>query len=100
MRMPNYLRRELSYGMIDAYDQTLRARTSSVTLQFYAKVFSGKLKSRSSGPYTVTNAVPHGAIEIRTEKNGNQSKVNGHRLKNYHGGEVTQITSSTMSISK
>jgi len=51
------------------------------------KLFPGKLKSRWSGPYTVTQVLPHGAIEITHPENGT-FKVNGHRLKPYFGGEV------------
>ena len=44
-------------------------------------LFSGKLKSRWSGPYIVQNVSPHGAIEIFDPKSGNTFKVNGQRLK-------------------
>ncbi|CAL9011258.1 unnamed protein product [Prunus brigantina] len=47
------------------------------------KLFPGKLKSRWTGPYWVTQVFSHGAVEITNEAKGNIFKVNGHRLKPY-----------------
>ncbi|BBG92848.1 transposable element gene [Prunus dulcis] len=47
------------------------------------KLFPGKLKSRWTGPYLVTQVFPHGAVQITNEDKGNTFKVNGHRLKPY-----------------
>jgi hypothetical protein len=47
------------------------------------KLFPGKLMSRWSGPYEVVHVYPHGAVEIKDLKLGNQFKVNGQRLKPY-----------------
>ena len=44
-------------------------------------IFSGKLKSRWTGPFVVKSVFSHGAIEISDTKNGNDFKVNGQRLK-------------------
>lgn len=52
------------------------------------KLFPGKYKSRWTGPYNALNAFPLGAVELRNETNGNQFKVNGHRLKHYYDWEV------------
>ena len=57
------------------------------------KLFPGKLKSRWSGPYTVTKVFPYGAVELRGET-GNLFKVNGQRLKPYLGGQLDQAKSS------
>ena len=46
------------------------------------KIFSGKLRSRWSGPITVTSDTPYGAIGVRSE-DGQEFKVNGQRLKHY-----------------
>ncbi|XP_021732994.1 uncharacterized protein LOC110699786 [Chenopodium quinoa] len=51
------------------------------------KLFSGKLKSRWSGPFTIKRVFPYGAIEISNE-NGEPFKVNGQRLKPYFDGFV------------
>ncbi|XP_034197277.1 uncharacterized protein LOC117612722 [Prunus dulcis] len=47
------------------------------------KLFLGKLKSRWTGPYLVTQVFSHGAVEITNKAKGNTFKVNGHRLKPY-----------------
>jgi len=50
------------------------------------KLFSGKLRSRWSGPFKVMKLYPCGAIDIGTEATGT-FKVNGSRLKHYLVGE-------------
>ena len=50
------------------------------------KLFSGKLKSKWLGPFTVVQVFPYGGVEIMHLKNG-QFKVNAQRLKPYLGGE-------------
>ena len=49
------------------------------------RLFPGKLRSRWSGPFTVTQVFPSGAIEISHEEKGT-FKVNGQRLKHYEDG--------------
>nr|GFC42172.1 reverse transcriptase domain-containing protein [Tanacetum cinerariifolium] len=44
------------------------------------KIFSGKLKSRWSGPFTITHVFPYGTVEL-SQPDGLNFKVNGHRLK-------------------
>ena len=51
------------------------------------KLFTGKLKSRWSGPFTVTQVFPQGGAEILHPKKGT-FKVNTQRLKPYFGGEI------------
>ncbi|GJS01598.1 reverse transcriptase domain-containing protein [Tanacetum coccineum] len=51
------------------------------------KIFSGKLKTRWSGPFTVTQVFPYGTVELSQNSRPN-FKVNGHRLKHYFGGDV------------
>nr|GEY09726.1 reverse transcriptase domain-containing protein [Tanacetum cinerariifolium] len=50
------------------------------------KIFSGKLKTRWSGPFTITRVYPYGNIEL-SQPNGPNFKVNGHHV-NYFGGDV------------
>nr|XP_027093596.1 uncharacterized protein LOC113714000 [Coffea arabica] len=50
------------------------------------RLFPGKLKSRWSGPFEVTQVFPYGTVEIKGE-NGSPFKVNGQRLKPYLAGE-------------
>ncbi|GJU19347.1 reverse transcriptase domain-containing protein [Tanacetum coccineum] len=51
------------------------------------KMFSGKLKSRWSGPFTISHVFPYGTVEL-SQNFGPNFKVNGHRLKHYFGGIV------------
>ncbi|GJX83810.1 reverse transcriptase domain-containing protein [Tanacetum coccineum] len=51
------------------------------------KIFSGKLKTRWSGPFTITKVFPYGTIEL-SQSDGPNFKVNGHRVKHYFGGDL------------
>ncbi|GJX94235.1 DNA-directed DNA polymerase [Tanacetum coccineum] len=51
------------------------------------KIFSGKLKTRWSGPFTITKVFPYGTIEL-SQTDGPNFKVNGHRVKHYFGGDL------------
>ncbi|GKB55867.1 reverse transcriptase domain-containing protein [Tanacetum coccineum] len=54
------------------------------------KMFSGKLKSRWSRPFTITQVFPYGTVEL-SQNFGLNFKVNGHRIKHYFGGDVPQM---------
>nr|GEW07233.1 retrovirus-related Pol polyprotein from transposon 17.6 [Tanacetum cinerariifolium] len=51
------------------------------------KIFSGKLKSRLSGPFTITEVYPYGTGKLSLA-DGSNFRVNCHRLKHYYGGDV------------
>ncbi|GJZ57366.1 reverse transcriptase domain-containing protein [Tanacetum coccineum] len=51
------------------------------------KIFSGKLKTRWSGPFTITKVFPYGTIEL-SQPDGLNFKVNGHLVKHYFGGDL------------
>ncbi|GJX03337.1 reverse transcriptase domain-containing protein [Tanacetum coccineum] len=51
------------------------------------KIFSGKLKSRWSGPFTIAEVFPYGTVEL-SQPDGPNFKVNGHRIKHYFGGDI------------
>nr|GFB02842.1 reverse transcriptase domain-containing protein [Tanacetum cinerariifolium] len=51
------------------------------------KIFSGKLKTRWSGPFTITEVYPYGTAKL-SHANGSNFNVNCHRLKHYYGGDV------------
>nr|GEZ77653.1 reverse transcriptase domain-containing protein [Tanacetum cinerariifolium] len=53
------------------------------------KIFSGKLKTRWSGPFTIAKVFPYGMVEL-SQDNGPNFKENGHRVKDYFGGDVPQ----------
>ncbi|GJX03495.1 reverse transcriptase domain-containing protein [Tanacetum coccineum] len=53
----------------------------------HLKIFSGKLKTRWSGPFTITKVFPYGTIEL-SQPDGPNFKVNGHLVKHYFGGDL------------
>nr|GEV54561.1 reverse transcriptase domain-containing protein [Tanacetum cinerariifolium] len=54
------------------------------------KIFSGKLKTCWSGPFTIAHVFPYGSIEL-SQPDGPNFKVNGHRVKQYFGGDIPQL---------
>ncbi|XP_015948981.1 uncharacterized protein LOC107473903 [Arachis duranensis] len=50
------------------------------------KIFPGKLRSRRTGPYTITKVSPHGYVELLDEASKQTFSANGHRVKHYFGG--------------
>nr|GEZ69232.1 reverse transcriptase domain-containing protein [Tanacetum cinerariifolium] len=53
-------------------------------------IFSGKLKTRWSRPFTIIKFFPYGTIEL-SQPDGPNFKVNGQRVKHYFGGDVPQL---------
>nr|GEU98592.1 DNA-directed DNA polymerase [Tanacetum cinerariifolium] len=54
------------------------------------KIFSGKLKTRWSGPFTITEVYPYGTAKL-SHADGSNFKVYCHRLKHYHRGDVPSM---------
>nr|GFA28086.1 reverse transcriptase domain-containing protein [Tanacetum cinerariifolium] len=50
------------------------------------KIFSGKLKSRWSGPFTISEIYPYRTAKL-IHPDGCNFKMNCHRLKHYHRGD-------------
>nr|GEU75664.1 hypothetical protein [Tanacetum cinerariifolium] len=50
-------------------------------------IFSGKLKTRWSGPFTITKVFPYGTVEL-FQANRPNIKGNGHHLKQYFGRDI------------
>nr|GEX27532.1 reverse transcriptase domain-containing protein [Tanacetum cinerariifolium] len=74
------------------HDSKIKKRIFNVGDQVFLfnsrlKIFSGKLKTRWSGPFTITQVFPYGTIEL-SQPNGPNFKVNGHRVKHYFGGDI------------
>nr|GEZ42724.1 DNA-directed DNA polymerase [Tanacetum cinerariifolium] len=63
------------------------------------KIFSGKLKTRWSGPFTIAKVFPYGTVEL-SQANGPNFKVNGHRVKHYFGGDVPQLDYPDCEVSR
>nr|GEW84713.1 reverse transcriptase domain-containing protein [Tanacetum cinerariifolium] len=59
------------------------------------KIFSRKLKTRWSGPFTITKVFPYGTIEL-SQSDGPNFKLNGHRVKHYFGGDVPHLVVSDL----
>nr|GEU76459.1 reverse transcriptase domain-containing protein [Tanacetum cinerariifolium] len=54
------------------------------------KIFSGKLKSRWSSPFTIAKVYPYRTTKL-VHADGSNFKVNCHRLKHYHGGDTRPL---------
>nr|GEV08376.1 DNA-directed DNA polymerase [Tanacetum cinerariifolium] len=59
------------------------------------KIFSGKLKSHWSGPFTITQVFPYGTIKL-SQPDGPNFKVNGYRMKHYFGGDIPYMVVSDL----
>nr|GFA11201.1 reverse transcriptase domain-containing protein [Tanacetum cinerariifolium] len=73
------------------HDATIKNRIFNVGDQvllfnFILKIFSGKLKSRWSGPFKISKIYPYETAKL-THSDGSNFKVNYHRLNHYHGGD-------------
>nr|GEV29978.1 hypothetical protein [Tanacetum cinerariifolium] len=58
-------------------------------------IFSRKLKTRWSGPFTITKVFMYGTVQLSQPDSPN-IKVNGHRVKHYFGGDVPQLVVSDL----
>nr|GEU58507.1 reverse transcriptase domain-containing protein [Tanacetum cinerariifolium]GEU99005.1 reverse transcriptase domain-containing protein [Tanacetum cinerariifolium] len=56
----------------------------------HLKIFSEKLKSRWSGPFTISQVFPYVTVEL-SQPDGPNFKVNGHSLKHYFGEDVPKL---------
>ncbi|GKE13776.1 reverse transcriptase domain-containing protein [Tanacetum coccineum] len=66
----------------------------------HLKIFSGKLKTRWSGPFTITKVFPYKTIEL-SQPDGPNFKVNGHRVKHYFGGDLpSKVVQDLQTFSK
>nr|GEU50324.1 reverse transcriptase domain-containing protein [Tanacetum cinerariifolium] len=54
------------------------------------KIFSGKLKTRCSGPFTITHVFLYGTVELSQTDEPN-FKMNGHRLKHYFREDIPKM---------
>nr|GEX50491.1 reverse transcriptase domain-containing protein [Tanacetum cinerariifolium] len=59
------------------------------------KIFSGKLKSRWSGPFTISHVYLYSTVEL-AQPDGPNFKVNGHRPKHYFGEDVSKMVFSDL----
>ena len=66
-----------------------KIRESVLLYNSRLRLFPRKLKSRWSGPYTIIEVTPFGAVTLKSNS-GNEFKVNGQRLKHYLGGNLNE----------
>nr|GEY76880.1 reverse transcriptase domain-containing protein [Tanacetum cinerariifolium] len=77
------------------YDSKIKDRVFNVGDRVFLfnsrlKIFSRKLKTRWSGPFTITHVFPYGTVELSQTDEPN-FKVNGHRLKHYFGEDIPKM---------
>ncbi|GKD46062.1 reverse transcriptase domain-containing protein [Tanacetum coccineum] len=77
------------------YDSKIKNRVFNVGDRFLLfnsrlKIFSGKLKSCWTGPFTIAHVYPYDTIEL-SQTDGPNFKVNDHRLKHYFRGDVPHM---------
>nr|GEZ12942.1 reverse transcriptase domain-containing protein [Tanacetum cinerariifolium] len=87
-------------GMKKLHDSKIKNRIFNVSDQVLLfnsrfKIFSGKLKTRCSGPFTITKVYPYGTAKL-SHVDGSNFKVNCHRLKHYYGGDVPPMEISDL----
>nr|GEX41536.1 reverse transcriptase domain-containing protein [Tanacetum cinerariifolium] len=75
---------------LDEYGDVLKNKAQLVAKGYRLKIFSGKLKSRWSGPFTISHVFPYGTVEL-TQPDGPNFKVNGHRIKHYFGEDLPKL---------
>ncbi|XP_070011310.1 uncharacterized protein [Nicotiana sylvestris] len=70
----------------DKYARGKEFKVGDMVLLFNSRLrlFSGKLKSKWSGPFEVVFVTPFSALDLKN-KNGEVFKVNGHQVKHYLG---------------
>nr|GEW87439.1 reverse transcriptase domain-containing protein [Tanacetum cinerariifolium] len=79
-------------GQVEVTNRGLKPILERTVLLFNSrlKIFSGKLKSCWSGPFTITEVYPYGTTKL-SHADGSNFKVNCHRLKHYYGGDVPPV---------
>nr|GEX62719.1 reverse transcriptase domain-containing protein [Tanacetum cinerariifolium] len=72
------------------YGVTHRLATAYHPQNSGLKIFSSKLKTRWSGPFTITQVFPYGTVEL-SQTDGPNFMVNGYRLKHYFGEDIPKM---------
>nr|GEW34150.1 reverse transcriptase domain-containing protein [Tanacetum cinerariifolium] len=77
------------------YDSKIKDRVFNIServLLFNSRlnIFFGKLKSRWSGPFTISHVFLYDTIEL-SQPDGPNFKVNGHRHKHYFGEDIPKM---------
>nr|GFA63113.1 hypothetical protein [Tanacetum cinerariifolium] len=56
----------------------------------HLNIFFGKLKSRWSSSFIISQVYPYGTVEL-SQPDGPNFRVNGHRLKHYFGEDIPKV---------
>nr|GEW74990.1 reverse transcriptase domain-containing protein [Tanacetum cinerariifolium] len=59
------------------------------------RIFSGKLKTHWTRPFTITQVFPYGTVEL-SQTDGPNFKANGHRIKNHFGEDIPHMVVSDL----
>ncbi|GKA08100.1 reverse transcriptase domain-containing protein [Tanacetum coccineum] len=70
-------------GQVEVSNRGLKRILEKFYSSTLVLVFSGNLKTRWSGPFTITKIFPYGTIEL-SQPDGPNFKVNGHHVKHGH----------------
>ncbi|XP_076921026.1 uncharacterized protein LOC143582311 [Bidens hawaiensis] len=81
--------KELQDHKLEGIDQ-FKCGDMVVWYNSWFRLFPGKLRSRWSGPFIITDVFPDGTIEIKDK--GGTFMVNGDRLMHYIGEPMTDQT--------
>nr|GEU52711.1 hypothetical protein [Tanacetum cinerariifolium] len=71
-------------------DRVFNVGDSVLLFNSRLKLFSGKLKTHWSGPFTITQVFPYGTVEL-SQTDAPNFKVNGHRLKHYFREDIPKM---------
>nr|GEV85104.1 reverse transcriptase domain-containing protein [Tanacetum cinerariifolium] len=71
-------------------DRVFNVGDRVLLFNFRLNIFLGKLKTRWSGPFTITQVFPYGTVEL-SQTDGPNFKVNGHRLKHYFREDLPKM---------
>ena len=82
MRVQRYTKKKRKHIMIKISSPNTLNQMIKCLYNSQLTLFPGKLRSRWSGPFTVVNVNPYGAITLINDK-GAKFSVNGQRVKHY-----------------
>nr|GEX74576.1 reverse transcriptase domain-containing protein [Tanacetum cinerariifolium] len=87
--------RRARFHLLEGDDSKIKDRVFNIgdrVLLFNSrlKIFFDKLKSRWSGPFTISHVYPYGTVEL-SQPDGPNFNVNGHRLKHYFEEDVPKM---------
>lgn len=77
----------------------LKPRMKVLLFNSRLKLYPRKLKSRWSGPFTITEVLQYGSVELINEATKEKFLVNGHQVKLYFERETFSQTVESTPIS-